>query len=317
MKQYQRGRLFRFRLVTATLLLGCLVALSGCVSQRKGTNTSAAKMTAETQAVLSDETGETDASEEMDGTDASASSTASESTKEPAKTTKKTTKKTAKTEKSEYKIIVYIGSQSTVVYKLDEKGGLGSVVKTFTCSTGSSASPTRAGDYEVRGKQRWLQLVGGVYGQYGTRISGHYLFHSVPYLQQDPSTLKNEEYDKLGRRASKGCIRMCIRDCKWIYDHIPVGTAVTITSGSGPAGAGVPGRNADPIYNGWDPSDKWSQGNPYFTEVTETQTSATTATATAAETESSTETTTAETTATTATAADSTDNNQTSPANGD
>ena len=175
---------------------------------------------------------------------------------------------------SPYKIIVYIGTQSVVAYKVNEDGSLGKQVKRFTCSTGAPSTPTSVGEYEIKSKQRWCSLQGSVYGQFCSYIGAHYLFHSVPYQKKDPSTLENEEYDALGTRASMGCIRMCVRDCKWIYDNMPVGTPVTITNSKGPRGAGFPKRKKDPIYDGWDPSDRWAKGNPYFDKDAATKTSA-------------------------------------------
>ncbi len=176
-----------------------------------------------------------------------------------------TEKKDEKTENvSPYKIVVYIGSQSTVVYKVKEDGSLGSAVKRFSCSTGAPSSPTSPGEYMVQSKQRWCSLQGNVYGQFCSYIGAHYLFHSVPYLKRDPSSLENEEYDKLGRRSSMGCIRMCVRDCKWIFDNVPIGTPVIITKSSGPSGGSFPKRKKDRVYDGWDPSDRWAKGNPYF-----------------------------------------------------
>ena len=209
------------------------------------------------------------------------SATASKSTtKTTTKTTIKTTTKTTTASSAakdklimklqpddrsaKYFIVVYIGSQSTVVYKKDSSDNYTKQVKVFTCSTGKKSSPTRTGKYHIRAKYRWRWLVGNVYGQYNSSISDDYLFHSVPYLKKDFSTLEDDEYDKLGKPASKGCIRMCVRDCKWIYDKCDVGTQVRIVSDSGPDGPGVPKRKTNSKYSGWDPSDKWADGNPYF-----------------------------------------------------
>ena len=192
-------------------------------------------------------------------------------------TTKKTEKKTtAKAKNSflmsvqpdshsaKYFVVVYKGSQSVVVYGKDENNDYTKQIKIFTCSTGKTSSPTRIGKYRIRAKYRWRWLVGNVYGQYNSSISSDYLFHSVPYEQRDASTLENAEYDKLGSPASKGCIRMCVRDCKWIYDNCAIGTDVRIVNEKGPSGPGVPRRNTAQRYKGWDPSDKWADGNPYF-----------------------------------------------------
>ncbi len=165
---------------------------------------------------------------------------------------------------AKYFIVVYKGSQSVVVYGKDSNGDYTKQAKVFTCSTGRKSSPTRIGKYHIRAKYRWRELVGGVYGQYSSSISGDYLFHSVPYYRRDASTLEDEEYDKLGTPASKGCIRMCVRDCKWIYDNCSIGTQVIIINESGPSGPGVPSRRSGSEYSGWDPSDKWASDNPYF-----------------------------------------------------
>lgn len=172
--------------------------------------------------------------------------------------------------RTKYRIVVYIGSQSTVVYSPDDNGEYTTVVKCFSCSTGSGETPTETGTYRARAKYRW-RFMNGVYGQYCTSISTRYLFHSAPYRKKDVSTLKGEEYDKLGSPASHGCIRMCVRDCKWIYDNIPLGTEVQIVKDSGPSGPGVPSRKTDPIYNGWDPTDKWAVESPYFNSVVSAQ----------------------------------------------
>ena len=165
---------------------------------------------------------------------------------------------------NKYKIVVYNGSQSTVVYRLDENGSVSGTERVFRCSTGADSSPTRTGKYKIRAKYRWRWLVGGVYGQYCSSISPSYLFHSVPYYRMDPSTLKDAEYDKLGSPASKGCIRMCVTDCKWIYDNMPIGTVVSIVNENGPSAPDIPARNRDALYRGWDPTDQWAAGNPYF-----------------------------------------------------
>lgn len=258
----------------------------------------------------------------------SSTDTSTAASKTTAITTKKTTAKTTTTSKktsttsavdpknnargvknpdykSKYYIVVYTGSQSTVVYGKDSTGAYNVIYQCFTCSTGKSSSPTKAGMYKVKSKYRWRLLVGNVYGQYSSGIGNNYLFHSVPYNKKTASSLDNAEYNKLGSPASHGCIRLCVRDSKWIYDNVPIGTQVNVVNESGPAGAPIPQRNPDPLYDGWDPSDKWANGNPYFTEQTTTSTVSTTSTTSTTSATSTTSTTTAASTeaATTSTAA--------------
>ncbi len=198
---------------------------------------------------------------------------------------------------SKYYIVVFAGdSQSVAIYSKDDTGAYTVLSKCFTCSTGAKSSPTRTGQYKIRAKYRWRLLVGNVYGQYSSSISSSYLFHSVPYLKQNNSALDMAEYDKLGSPASHGCIRLCTRDSKWIYDNCPIGTQVNIVNASGPAGQGYPARNPDPLYSGWDPSDP-DPVNPYLTiPTTTTEESTTTTTETTTETTSTTAATTTETT---------------------
>ncbi len=164
---------------------------------------------------------------------------------------------------SPYYIVVYAGeSQSVAIYTKDAGGKYSVLSRCFTCSTGAPGSPTRTGQYKIRAKYRWRWLVGDVYGQYSSSISSSYLFHSVPYFTESENALDMTEYDKLGTQASHGCIRLCVRDTKWIYDNCPIGTQVNIVNKSGPAGAGVPSLNYDSKYKGWDPSDP-HKDNPY------------------------------------------------------
>ncbi|MBE6758803.1 MAG: L,D-transpeptidase [Ruminococcaceae bacterium] len=164
---------------------------------------------------------------------------------------------------SPYYIVVYAGkSQSVAIYTKDAGGKYSVLSRCFTCSTGAPETPTRTGQYKIRAKYRWRWLQGNVYGQYSSSISSSYLFHSVPYLKESESTLDMNEYDKLGTQASHGCIRLCVRDTKWIYDNCPIGTQVNIVNESGPSGAGVPSLDYGAKYKGWDPSDPHSD-NPY------------------------------------------------------
>ena len=112
----------------------------------------------------------------------------------------------------------------------------------------------------------WRQLNGGVWGQYATRITGQYLFHSVPYEKKDPSTLETAEYNKLGQNASAGCIRLAAIDAKWIKNRCPEGTLVYIYDGTGirePLARPV-AQKIDPNSPnaGWDPTDPKAE-NPW------------------------------------------------------
>ncbi len=164
---------------------------------------------------------------------------------------------------SPYYIVVFTGSQSVVVYGKDENGFYNVKTKCFTCSSGAEGTATRTGLYSIIRSYRWRLLMGDVYGQYCSGFSSSYLFHSVLYEDTDESTLFENSYSNLGRAASHGCVRLCVRDAKWIYDNCPHGTQVRVVNASGPAGeSDLPELKSGSRYRGWDPTDP-HEDNPY------------------------------------------------------
>ncbi len=169
---------------------------------------------------------------------------------------------------SDYYIVVYTLNCSVLVLGKDENGRYTNTIKTFLCSTGSFDNDTASnnGVYDIVEKHDWRFMM-DVYGHYCTRIGKGtgYLFHSVPYLKEKDLQSQSSGYDKLGTNASHGCVRLCSRDAKWIYDNIPYGTQVRILDGkNGPPGEPVPMRiKGDWRYVGWDPTDP-NKANPYL-----------------------------------------------------
>lgn len=160
-----------------------------------------------------------------------------------------------------YSITVNKATNCVTVYQGDEP------VKAFICSVGKNGS-TPSGTFKTSDKYQWRALYGNVYGQYATRITGHILFHSVYYKSQNKNTLQYGEYNKLGTAASAGCIRLAVKDCKWIYDNCPSGTTVRIiNSGTDP----LPRPKSIMLtekskYPTWDPTDP-DPNNPWANEA--------------------------------------------------
>lgn len=162
-----------------------------------------------------------------------------------------------------YYISVNLTDNIVTVYERDGQGKYTVPKKAFFCSAGNH---TPTGTFRTSDKYQWRNLIGNVYGQYATRITGHILFHSVPYFKKDKSTLEYEEYNKLGSTASAGCIRMTVEDAKWIYDHCPSGTTVRMYRGKvqEPLQPKAPQKidPKDAKYRGWDPTDP-DPANPW------------------------------------------------------
>ena len=165
-----------------------------------------------------------------------------------------------------YCIAVNTAQNLVTVYTTDNELRFTKPVRAMVCSCGLSSSPTKLGTYKTQNKYSWRALNGGVYGQYATRITGSYLFHSVPYYSQNKGKLETAEYNKLGSPASAGCVRMAVRDVKWIYNNCPLGTIVYLYSDSDlkepmlkPSAMKIPSDNP---YKGWDPTDP-DKNNPW------------------------------------------------------
>lgn len=169
-----------------------------------------------------------------------------------------------KVNKNKYYIEVIRNHNIVIVYGLDENNEYKKIVKVFTCSVGKN-NKTPTGTFKTSDKSSWGWLVGNVYGQYYTRITGSILFHSVPYYKKNKSTLEWEEYNKLGTAASKGCVRLAVSDVKWIYDNCKSGTTVKIYDGEIPKGITKPSTikiDASSPNKGWDPTDP-DKNNPW------------------------------------------------------
>ena len=186
--------------------------------------------------------------------------------KEKTTTTKSTTTTTdSRTVSSKPYYIEVIRNQNIVIiYGKGSDNKYSKVVKVFVASTGKN-NKTPLGTYKTTRGDTWGWLVGGVAGQYITRFYGSYLFHSVPYYTNNKGKLEWEEYNKLGTQASAGCVRLTVRDAKWIYDNISNGTTVKIYDGPIPAGITKPTAQKIPANSpnrGWDPTDP-DKNNPW------------------------------------------------------
>lgn len=174
---------------------------------------------------------------------------------------------TSKSNTPTYYIKVNYGAQVVNIYKKDDEGNYTVPVKAMICSTGG-ATPTK-GVYSIPARWEWKRLIGYVWGHYTTQITGDILFHSVPYLENgNLASLEYWEYDKLGTKASLGCVRLTVRDAKWIYDNCAKGTKVEFYSSEDPGPLGKPSAKKISSYpeylRNWDPTDP-NSNNPWRT----------------------------------------------------
>lgn len=164
--------------------------------------------------------------------------------------------------KNAYLIKVNRIHNTITVYKKDLIGNYSIPVRAMVCSVGKY-NRTKTGTFKTQARYRWKLLMGHVWGQYSTRIAGGMLFHSVYYYRNNPFSLATYEYNRLGNAASHGCIRLAVKDAKWIYDNCSVGTQVVIYDDKkqpGPLGKPLPIKIPSNVR--WDPTDP-DKKNPY------------------------------------------------------
>ena len=148
-----------------------------------------------------------------------------------------------------YSIKVDKGNCVVTVYK----GGV--PVRAMTCSVGLPGTETYSGTFHVGAKYRVKTLIGPSWGQYATAVSGQsgVYFHSVATTNANDvvHSVPVDQYNILGYPASHGCIRLCVRDAKWIYDNIPAGTPIYIGYFDNPLGKPATVKISSPV----DPTD--------------------------------------------------------------
>ena len=157
---------------------------------------------------------------------------------------------------SSYRITVNRVKCQVTVYAANETGNYCIPVKTFTCSVGKAGTPTHAGTYATLKKQNPVELMGPSWGKYGTQINNYGdWFHSVACSNPDLTyALAAGNYNMLGQPASHGCVRLCVRDAKWIYDNCGLYTRVDISDTEYTPFDKAPTIKI-PASQNWDPTD--------------------------------------------------------------
>ncbi len=154
-----------------------------------------------------------------------------------------------------YRATVNRTCNTVTIFAADGSNGYIIPVCAFACSVGLPGTPTDTGTFYTSGKWRWKELMGPSYGQYATRIYTSVYFHSVAGKNTTPYNLNYIDYNNLGQAASHGCVRLNVRDAKWIYDNCQIGMQVTIYDSGNPGPMGKPATIKIPAGQTWDPTD--------------------------------------------------------------
>ncbi len=105
-----------------------------------------------------------------------------------------------------------------------------SPVRVVIVSTGKTSTPTPNGTFQVQNRGPFFS-VDFASAKYFTSFKGwgKYMFHSIIFDKRGKQIIASAA-ERLGFKASHGCIRMPIHDAYWIYKNIPAGTKVVIHS---------------------------------------------------------------------------------------
>lgn len=151
---------------------------------------------------------------------------------------------------------LYVNKAKSMVTVYYKEGKYYVPYKAMICSAGALSSYTPNGTFLTPAKYRWHELMGPSWGQWCTRIHGGVLFHSVFYNSRNNNNrLSVSAYNKLGKPASHGCIRLTAGDAKWIYDNCKLKTTVVIYSKTGYEPLKKPTAYKLPSWHTWDPTD--------------------------------------------------------------
>lgn len=170
------------------------------------------------------------------------------------------------TPQKNYSLYVNRTQNVVAVYEVDAEGKE-TLYKTMVCSVGRAGHGTPRGTFKTDAYYEWHLMVDGSYGRYCVRFNKMILFHSVPYLKRSKDALEWDQYNLLGQKASLGCVRLSVRDAKWLYENCRPGTKVVVYDDAEgdpifykPASCIIP---EDSPFRGWDPTDS-DPANPWY-----------------------------------------------------
>ena len=127
-----------------------------------------------------------------------------------------------------YRVEVSIDRQRVYVYESDESGEY-TLTQTFTCSTGMGNTTPRGIYLDGCPCNVWHYFSKfDCWARYSYVIEGDIMFHSVIYSERNTDTLRESSLYALGQKASHGCVRLSVKNARWIYEHCSRGSVVII-----------------------------------------------------------------------------------------
>ena len=134
----------------------------------------------------------------------------------------------AKAKPYPYRVEVSIADQTVTIFRLNANGEY-EQARQFICSTGLNNTTPRGVFLDGFPVNRWHYFQKfDCWAQYSFEVEGGIMFHSVIYSGNSESTLRKSSVYALGSPASHGCIRLQVKDAKWMFEHCKRGSLVIV-----------------------------------------------------------------------------------------
>ena len=129
-------------------------------------------------------------------------------------------------------------NQICTVYGVYDNKSTKALMSEFV-STARKGHNTPTGNFKIsssKGKKAKLRTAkmssGKTYAEFCIRFKGSKCMHTVPFRRRQTTGHVNKtEFNKLGKPASAGCVRMPWKLAHYIYERCPVGTPVRVFKG--------------------------------------------------------------------------------------
>ncbi len=127
-----------------------------------------------------------------------------------------------------YRVEVSIDDQRVYVYERMDSGEY-ELVQTFICSTGLGNLTPRGVFLDGFPVNVWHHFGKfDCWAKYSFLIEGDIMFHSVLFDKDDDKTMREASLYALGQKASHGCIRLKVKDARWLFTNCKRGTLVIV-----------------------------------------------------------------------------------------
>lgn len=120
--------------------------------------------------------------------------------------------------------LLWVDLSRTRLYVLEYADEGWQLLRTLPCAVGDAAHPTPSGRFEISYKCASIGKESLYLCRHALCFYGGYMFHSVLFDWAGGEIIDG----RLGMRISHGCVRLRFEDSKWLYESIPIGTAVFV-----------------------------------------------------------------------------------------